>query len=217
MRALLATPLLCLFAVAPVQAGFQHPWDPPGYSSPPRVERARVKQPRMFRQRSASRRIASRHMAGRTTARPAEIARQHPFVLRDASAGIADAAGKLIRVATSALPMPLQDALRRVAAACAGFRVTSACRPGATVAGTNRTSLHASCRAADFQVANYACAYAVLRGFPGGVSTDAHRVAHIHVSYAPGSGEWGARFNHGAAQYARRGKHRYARRNGRRT
>jgi hypothetical protein len=217
MRALLATPLLCLFACAPAQAGFQHPWDPPGYSSPRAVRHARVKQPRLIRQRSTSRRTASRHMAGRMAARPAETVRPRPFILRDASAGIADAAGKLIGVATAALPTPLQDALRRVAAACAGFRVTSACRPGAIVAGTNRTSLHASCRAADFHVANYACAYAVLRGFPGGVSMDAHRVAHIHVSYAPGSGEWGARFNHGAAQYARRGKHRYARRNGRRT
>jgi hypothetical protein len=217
MRALLATLPLCLFACAPAQAGFQHPWDPPGYSSPEAVRHARVKRPRVVRQQSASRRTASRHMAGRTAARPAEIVRQHPFVVRDAVAGITDAAGKLIGAATSALPTPLQDALRRVGAACAGFRVTSACRPGATVAGTNRASLHASCRAADFQVANYACAYAVLRGFPGGVSMDARRVAHIHVSYAPGSGEWGARFNHGAAQYARRGKHRYARRNGRRT
>lgn len=77
-------------------------------------------------------------------------------------------------------------------------------RPGARVAGTGRTSLHASHRAADFVVRSWHCAYAALRGFPGGLSTDPGRVGHVHASWAPGGREWGARFAHG-------GGHGYAR------
>jgi hypothetical protein len=207
MRAFLAASLLCLFALTPASAGFQHPWDSPSYFAPQKVKAVQIRRHNVAKARVVWRRVVKQ-----------KAVKTHPFALPiKAVEAVVDGARRLAGVTSSALPSQLQNILHQVAAACAGFRVTSACRPGATVAGTNRTSLHASCRAADFQVGNYACAYAVLRGFPGGVSMDAHRVAHIHVSYAPGSGEWGARFNHGTTQYARRGKHRYARRNGRRT
>ena len=196
MRLIFAAALLCLFAF-PAQAGFQHEWDSPSYSSRKSVKRV-VKQ-RIVRQKRA---------------------KAHPFAVPiKAVETVVDGARRLAGVATSVLPSPLQNALHQVAASCSGFRVISAHRPGARIAGTGRPSLHASGRAADFVVKNYSCAYAILRGFPGGVSMDAHRVGHIHVSHShPGGQEWGARFNHGGRAYAKRSKYRrYARSNGRRT
>lgn len=119
-------------------------------------------------------------------------------------------------VTTDSLPPPLRAMLHKVQDSCEGFRVISACRPGARVRGSGRVSLHASCKAADFTVRNYPCAYGVLKGFPGGVSTDPGRVNHIHVSYAPSSHEWGSRFAHwqpgSPSRYARRhGRHHLVR------
>lgn len=55
----------------------------------------------------------------------------------------------------------------------------------------------------------YGCIYAQLQGWPGGYSTDAHRVRHIHISI--GGREAGLRFKHGGGRkYARRHKARYA-------
>ena len=120
--------------------------------------------------------------------------------------------------------------VRKVASACSGTKVISVCRPGARVRGTGRTSLHASCRAIDFQVASPSCAWGVLNKkgdrFPGGMSNDYARVKHFHVSWAKGSGEWSARFAHGGgkryakrayakrhyAKHAKRWKAKYARR-----
>lgn len=99
-------------------------------------------------------------------------------------------------VSTAGLPGPLLAAIASVQRACPGFRVISAHRPNARVRGPGRRSLHAVGRAADIAGGNYACAYRVLAGFPGGVSTDPGRVRHIHLSYAPGGQEWGARFRH---------------------
>lgn len=103
------------------------------------------------------------------------------------------------RYASSAgLPAPLQSALAKVAAACPGFAVISTYRPGARVRGSGRTSLHASYRAADFRVDHWACAYGALAGFAGGMSTDPTRIRppHIHISWAPGSREFGRHFAH---------------------
>ena len=109
----------------------------------------------------------------------------------------------------ASLPGELAAKVAEIAGACPGFHVISGCRPGARVAGTRIVSLHASCRAADIAGPNYGCAYAHLQGWPGGVSTDPERVAHIHLSWAPGSREQGARFRHGGG--GGRYVHRYAR------
>lgn len=103
------------------------------------------------------------------------------------------------------LPAELTAKVAQIAGACPGFHIISGFRPGATVAGTHITSLHARHRAADIAGGSYACAYRELAGWPGGVSTDAERVAHIHLSWAPGGQEWGARFRHGGGvrHYAR--------------
>ncbi len=91
-----------------------------------------------------------------------------------------------------------------------GSKLISGYRPHAHVAGTNHPSLHSTypARAADIR-GNPSCAYALLRGWPGGFSVDYNRVKHIHLSYSPpGSGylagrEWHTRFVHG-------GGHKYA-------
>jgi hypothetical protein len=85
-------------------------------------------------------------------------------------------------------------------------RIVSTVRPGAYVAGTGRPSLHRDGRAVDIQ-GDPVCIYAHLRGWPGGYSTDASVVNHVHISYNPGGREWGARFVHGGH---RRYRVRYA-------
>lgn len=113
---------------------------------------------------------------------------------------------------TAGLPAPLITAIADVQRQCPGFRVISTFRRGARVRGSGRPSLHASNRAADIAGGDFGCAYRALAGFQGGVTTDAHRVRppHIHLSWAPGSGEWGRRFAH----YGGR-KTRHARRSAR--
>lgn len=127
------------------------------------------------------------------------------------------------RVSTACLPAPLKAALAKVQAACEGFEVTSANRPGARVAGSGRTSLHSSCSAADFKVRVWACAFRVLASlrWRGSMSTDPTTVRcggahcpHIHVGWKPGSGEHGRRFVHNSTRtmYAAKRKNtRYAR------
>jgi hypothetical protein len=100
------------------------------------------------------------------------------------------------RVSTACLPEALKGWLLKVQQACAGFTVISANRPGSIVRGSRRTSLHASCAAADFQVNSYPCAQRVLKDFPGGLSTDPGVVHHLHASMKRNSREWGSRFAH---------------------
>jgi uncharacterized protein YcbK (DUF882 family) len=115
-------------------------------------------------------------------------------------------------VSTAGLPRPLVAAIRRVQATCPDFRVISAYRPGARVRGSGRLSLHARHRAADIAGGNYRCAYRVLANFPGGMTTDAWRAKHIHLSWQPGGQEWGLRFAHGGGGHRRyaRAHRRYA-------
>ncbi len=113
-------------------------------------------------------------------------------------------------VSTAWLPGPLVAAIRRVAVYCPGFHVISAFRPGARVRGTGRLSLHARHRAADIAGGSYGCAYRVLRDFPGGLSIDAGRTRHIHLSWDPGGREWGMRFAHGGHRRYARHARRYA-------
>jgi hypothetical protein len=103
----------------------------------------------------------------------------------------------------SGLPGPLVAKVLELDRAC-GMRVISTFRPGALVAGTRRVSLHALHEAADIAGGDYACAYARLARWPGGVSTDAAAVHHIHLSWEPGGREWRARFvHHHAGAWAR--------------
>lgn len=113
-------------------------------------------------------------------------------------------------VSTAGLPRPLVAAIHRVQAACPGFRVISAYRPGARIRGSGRLSLHARNKAADIAGGNYRCAYRVLAGFPGGMTTDAGRAKHIHLSWDPGGREWGLRFAHGGHRRYARANRRYA-------
>lgn len=93
-----------------------------------------------------------------------------------------------------------------IQAACPGTNVISGLRH-TRVAGTNRMSLHASGNAVDVR-GPYGCIYAQLRGWPGGYSTDAGRVNHIHISYDATSGrEMGLKFAHRGGK-----KKRYAHR-----
>lgn len=127
------------------------------------------------------------------------------------------------RVSTACLPSPLKAALAKVQAACAGFQVTSAHRPGARVAGSGRTSLHSSCSAADFKVNVWGCAFKVLAAirWRGSMSTDPTTVRcggapcpHIHVGWKPGTGEHGRKFVHGSSKvrYAKAKRPKYAKR-----
>lgn len=123
---------------------------------------------------------------------------------------------RLTGVDTSRLPKPLRAALTRVQDRCDGFRVTSAYRPGARVAGSGGRSLHAINKAADFRVSKWSCAYAALKGWKGGLSLDpttvrcgAVQCPHIHISYGGREG----RFVHHSTKvrYAKRGHRvRYA-------
>ena len=111
------------------------------------------------------------------------------------------------KLSTAKLPKPLKMFLVRVQSKCAGFKVVSACRPGARVAGSGRPSLHASCQAADYQVRKPACALQLAKGWPGGHSTDYRAVNHFHASWSPKGREWKARFSHYSSKrrYAKRG------------
>lgn len=97
---------------------------------------------------------------------------------------------------------PLAAKAREISVAC-GSLVISGVRSSARVAGSHRMSLHASGRAVDMQ-GNPGCIYAHLRGWPGGYSTDYHRVRHVHISL--GGREDGIRFAHrgGRVRYAAR-------------
>ena len=112
-------------------------------------------------------------------------------------------------VSTSGIVAPLAAKARQIVAAC-GSRVVSGMRHGARMS-SGHSSNHASGRAVDIQ-GNPSCIYAMLRGWPGGVSTDyasAPGGPHVHVSYSPRGSEWGLKFSHGVRRaYAYAGKTR---------
>lgn len=112
-------------------------------------------------------------------------------------------------------PSPLVAKIEEICRTC-GSQIVSAFRPGATIAGTNYPSLHASKRAVDV-AGNPSCIYSMLHGWPGGYSTDYGRVRHVHISYAPGGAEWGARFAHGGGGHRYAWRHRHYAMNMRRT
>lgn len=105
----------------------------------------------------------------------------------------------------------LAGKVREILDACPGARLTSAHRPGARVRGSGRLSLHSHypAKAADM-AGNPACIVRHLAKWPGGLSTDYAAVRHYHISYAPKSREWGARFAHYGSRKARKSRHVYA-------
>ena len=99
----------------------------------------------------------------------------------------------------------LADKVREIVRTC-GSQIWSTVRH-TFVAGTRTLSQHASGTAVDVH-GNPTCIYAMLRGWPGGYSTDYGRVNHVHISY--GGREHGLRFAHGGRHYARHRHARYA-------
>lgn len=117
-----------------------------------------------------------------------------------------------------ALPSSVSVVLAQISAHCGGYQLLSEFRRGAHVAGTHRRSLHSYGLAADFRVSNYGCAYGLLSGWQHGLSLDAGRMRHIHISDGSSIGRKEGRFFHqgGRHRYAsrhRQGRHfrRYAR------
>lgn len=104
----------------------------------------------------------------------------------------------------TATPLSVSSALTPVAEQCGGFQVLSTHRPRAVIAGTHRLSLHHYGLAVDFRVGNYGCAYAVLSNWGRGLSLDAWRMGHIHISDGSSIGRDEGRFYH----YASRSRHR---------
>ena len=91
---------------------------------------------------------------------------------------------------------PLKAKAEEIIAVCGSRVLSSDCRGGVT-------PNHRNHRAVDLK-GNPRCMYALLKDWPGGVSTDygsAPGTAHVHVSYCPpgsckGAYEWGLRFAH---------------------
>ena len=111
-------------------------------------------------------------------------------------------------VSMAGVVAPLAAKAQQIVAAC-GSRVVSAVRRGARIS-SGHYSNHAAGRAVDIQ-GNPSCIYSMLRGWPGGVSTDyasAPGGPHVHVSYSPHGMEWGLKFSHGRRAYAFMGKKR---------
>ena len=143
------------------------------------VMRYRTEQPRQVTRRSAGRAQIGRSASNRQVA----VAPAHP---RAAPSKSLD----------GVVPI-LAEKVREIVATC-GSQIWSTVRH-TFVAGTRVLSQHASGTAVDLH-GNPSCIYAMLRGWPGGYSTDYARVRHVHVSY--GGREHGARFAHGGGRRA---------------
>lgn len=119
----------------------------------------------------------------------------------------------LFAMPAEATPQSVSSALAQVASRCSGFQTLSTFRRGAVIAGTRRASLHRYGLAVDFRVNNYSCAYAVLSGWNHGLSMDAWRMRHIHISDGGAVGRQEGRFFHGGGRhYASRHRSRHHRR-----
>lgn len=135
-------------------------------------------------------------MRYRTAAPRPVVKRQSAAARPDRGRRVAALAPALPRAAPSksldgVVPV-LAEKVREIVATC-GSQIWSTVRH-TFVAGTRTISQHASGTAVDLH-GNPSCIYALLRGWPGGYSTDYGRVRHVHVSY--GGREHGARFAHG--------------------
>jgi hypothetical protein len=95
-------------------------------------------------------------------------------------------------VDTGRAPGQLQAKAHEIVSSC-GSTIISGFRPGARIAGSGHTSMHASGRAVDIK-GNPHCIYSHLQGWPGGYSVDYGAVQHVHISL--GGFEDGVRFSH---------------------
>ena len=122
--------------------------------------------------------------------------RPRAFTTPEASSGSTATA---VGVFTGGLVGPLQAKLASIQAACPGTHAISGIRH-TRIAGTRTMSLHAQGKAVDVR-GPYGCIYSQLKDWGGGYSTDAGRVAHIHISYDDAGGrEMGLRFAHGGGR-----------------
>ncbi len=103
-----------------------------------------------------------------------------------AAAGIATAAPTTAEA--SCLPASLKRTLNQIEKKFGSVSIVSTSRPGARISGSGRPSLHASCRAVDFnpprgkytQVANW-----LKANHDGGVGTYSCGMHHIHIDNGP--------------------------------
>lgn len=88
---------------------------------------------------------------------------------------------------TTCLTWEARALLNRIRAQFGNVEIISTCRPGATIAGTNRPSRHASGRAIDFRVPGkkgQVVRWLIANHHSGGVMTYSD-MDHIHVDIGP--------------------------------
>jgi hypothetical protein len=149
-------------------------------------------------QAAAYRVIADLLAGGKVYVRPVALpAPAMPPVRQTLLGGLAREIGRALPKGRplTGIVKPLAAKVMQIASACPGTVVISTIRHGAVVRGSGRPSLHRYGKAVDIS-GPYRCIYLALRGFPGGYSTDAHRVRHVHISFDPKGREWGRRFAH---------------------
>lgn len=97
--------------------------------------------------------------------------------------------GNISGVSTSCLPLEIRRQLVYISNRFGAVKVVSAHRPGALIAGTNRRSYHASCRAVDFYVRGRGAQTAALNylraNWRGGLGTYSGCMHHIHLDNGP--------------------------------
>ena len=89
---------------------------------------------------------------------------------------------------TGCLPASVRGTLAQIQKKFGPIQVVSTHREGARIAGSGRTSYHASCRAADFDAprGKHSAVVAWLKSnFSGGVGTYACGMHHIHIDNGP--------------------------------
>ena len=119
------------------------------------------------------------------------------------TAASATADAKASMSGSSCLPSSLKATLNQIERRFGPVHILSTFRPGAKIAGTGRTSFHASCRAVDFKpTRNHAQVVAWLKAnHPGGVGTYSGSMSHIHIDNGAH-----VRFHKGGTRYATAGR-----------
>ena len=170
--------LACVFFISPAEARHRRaavpvmqPFAWPNLFAPAPVKVMRHRSRRLHRHRVRHVHVRHRHAARSKVPLP----RSHPSPI------------SLIGVVPK-----LAAKITDIVGTC-GSEVVSTVRH-TYVAGTHHISQHANGTAVDI-TRNPRCIYSMLRGWPGGYSTDYRRVGHVHISL--GGRESGRRFVHG--------------------
>lgn len=114
---------------------------------------------------------------------------------------------------TGCLPSSLRSTLAQVSQRFGHVEVVSAHRPGATISGSGRRSLHADCRAVDFNPppGKYKQVVAWLHAnHSGGVGTYSCGMNHIHIDTGPRYRFHKCQGGGGSRYVSRASKKRYA-------